>query len=317
MVIYYPYVIKMLKIPTPSSLDAVKNNKVVMILCDGMRADTAFEEFGYVNSLCNNTNIGIKTISVADNPSISRTNYETLHTGVPSTIHGITSNLILGKSKMERNIFRDLKKANKTTAVIGSSWFYDLYGNSDKYFYLTHKEINPENNEDITYGRFFCDDIPDALDDSVEGLAHTFQIADFLIYKYNPDYVLIHVMTPDKAGHENGIGKKYSNEISKIDSVLGATLPRWFEQNYDVIITSDHGMDVNHNHGGSKCDEMLSPFYLLSKKGWNLKIDSNRIHHTDIAPIILDRILPDNDFHQYRAKLFKNSNFKPNYDCIN
>lgn len=301
----------MLTVPTPSSL---KQNKIIMILCDGMRADTAFKEFGYVNSLCNNSNIGTRTTSIVDNPSVSKTNYETLHTGVPALIHGITSNLVQSKSKMERNIFRDLTNANKTTAVVGSSWFYDLYG-KDKYLYIKHKELNNNDGEDITYGRFFSDDIPDAVDDSSEGLAHTFQLADFLIYKYHPDYLLIHVMTPDDAGHANGIGKEYSKTVSKIDSVLGATVPRWFEMGYDVLITSDHGMDINHNHGGSKCDVMRAPLYILSKKGW--KVNGDKIRHTDIAPMILDRILPDNDFQKYKDELMQNGNFINNdNDCI-
>jgi len=301
----------MLNVPTPSTL---KQNKVIMILCDGMRSDTAFKEFGYVNSLCNNCNIGVKTTSIVDNPSVSKTNYETLHTGVPSLIHGITSNLVQDKSKMERNVFRDLTKADKTTAVVGSSWFYDLYG-KDKYLYIKHKELNNDNGEDITYGRFFSDDIPDVVDDSSEGLAHTFQISEFLIYKYHPDYLLIHVMTPDDVGHANGIGKAYCKAVSKIDSVLGATLPRWFDIGYDVIITSDHGMDANHNHGGSKCDEMRAPLYILSKKGWS--INGDKFKHTDIAPLILNRIIPDNDFKDYTEELIRNSDFKENNpDCI-
>lgn len=298
-------------VPTPSTLN---KHKVIMILCDGMRADTAFKEFGYVNSLCTNSNMGLKTISVADNPSVSRTNYETLHTGVPALIHGVTSNLIQGKSKMERNIFKELTKNGKTTAVVGSSWFYDLYG-KDKYLYLTHKEINSENNEDITYGRFFSDDIPDALDKTSEGLGHTFQVADFIIYKYKPDYLLIHVMTPDDTGHDTGIGKEYANAVNNIDNVLGATIPRWFDLGYDVVITSDHGMDINHNHGGSKCDEMISPLYILSKKGWNPKLDKYR--HIDVAPIVINRILPNSDFKTYRDKLIKESNYKHSVsDCI-
>ena len=299
----------MLQVPTPSTL---KQNKIIMILCDGMRADIAFKEFGYVNSLCNNSSIGSRSTSIVDNPSVSKTNYETLHTGVPSLIHGITSNLIPGKSKMDRNIFRELSKEGKTTAIVGSTWFYDLYG-KDKYMYIKHKELNKEDGEDITYGRFFSDDIPDAVDDTSEGLCHTFQNSDFLIYKYNPDYLLIHVMITDDIGHSKGIGKEYSNAVSKIDSVLGATLPRWFELGYDVIITSDHGMDPNHNHGGSKCDEMLAPLYVLSKKGWKVPDNTN---HIDVTGLILDRLLPNNNFKEYRDKLIQTSEYKHNNGCI-
>ena len=300
----------MKKIPTSFSFD---KNKVILILCDGMRADTAFKEFGYVNSLCNNSNIGLRSVSTVDNPSVSRTNYETLHTGVPALIHGVTSNLIPGKSKMERNTFKELSQNQKITAVVGSTWFYDLYG-KDQYLYIKHKELNKEDGEAITYGRFFSDDVPDAVDENSEGLAHTFQNADYLIYKHHPDYLLIHVMTPDDTGHAKGIGKDYANAVNNIDNVFGATLPRWLEMGYDIIITSDHGMDANHNHGGSKCDEMKAPFYVLSKKGWKPEIKG--MHHIDVTPLIVERILPQSDFRTYRDKLISESSYKRYDKCV-
>lgn len=304
----------MIHVPTSKLLD---QNKVIMIICDGMRADMAFDEFGYVNSLCDTTNVGLRTTSMVDNPSVSRTNYETLHVGVPALIHGITSNLVQNKSQMERNVFRELTKKGKTSGVVGSSWFYDLYGKDPKYLYVKHKELNKDPGEDITYGRFFSDDVPEAVDKNVEGLAHTFQLSDHLIYKYFPDYLLIHLVTPDKIGHHEGIGKEYRNEISKIDSVLGATVPRWLDMGYDVIITSDHGMDTNHNHGSSKCDVKEAPFYLLSKKGWKPTLD--QMKHIEVAPLIIERIISDSNFRSYRNGLIRDSNYQPpnHKDCIN
>lgn len=300
----------MIRVPTGKSLE---KNKIILILCDGMRADTAFQEFGYINSLCDNSAIGIRSVSIVDNPSVSKTNYETLHTGVPALIHGITSNLIPGKSKMERNIFKELTANGRTTGVVGSTWFYDLYG-KDKYFYLNHKEINKEDNEVITYGRFFHDDAPDAIEESTESLVNTMQLSDVLIYKYLPDYLLIHIMTPDDTGHAKGIGKEYSNCISTIDKVLGATVPRWLDMGYDIIITSDHGMDINHNHGGSKCDEMKAPLYVLSKKNWKPIIDN--MYHLDVAPLIIKRLLPNSDFEPYCDSLIEKSDYKKNNVCL-
>jgi len=270
-------------VSTPVS---IKNNKVITILCDGMRADTARDEMGYINSLCDG-DIGKRYISIVDNPSVSRTNYETLHTGVPSSVHGITSNLVLQKSKMENNIFRDVKKNGGTSACIASSWFYDLYG-KEKYNYVKHKEINNDPTEDITYGRFFSDDIPTNVDNSCEGIGHIFQVSDFIIHKHTPTYVLIHIISTDKIGHEKGINSEYKNEVRRIDSILGAAVPRWFGLGYDIIITSDHGMDENNNHGGTKPCVTEAPLYILSKKGW--KVDKNNFNHTDIAPMIMKRL---------------------------
>ena len=267
-------------IPTQSTL---ARDKVILLLCDGMRADTAFEQFGYLNNV---NELLYRGISIVDNPSVSRTNYETLHTGVPASVHGITSNLVNRKSS-QPHLFKLLTKQNRTSGIVGSSWFYDLYG-KESYDYVKHKEINKDDNEDITYGRFYSDDISDSYNPDVEGLAHTFQTADHIITKYIPDYVLIHLVTPDKIGHEEGVGKKYKNEISKIDSIMGAILPKWLAMGYDVIITSDHGMDEDHSHGSVKREVMEAPLYIISQKPWILPEIND---HTQIMKLVLNRII--------------------------
>jgi predicted AlkP superfamily pyrophosphatase or phosphodiesterase len=125
-------------------------------------------------------------------------------------------------------------------------------------------------------------------------------------------------MTPDDTGHSKGIGKEYSNCIGKIDSVLGATLPRWLDLGYDIIITSDHGMDINHSHGGSKCDEMLSPFYILSKKDWKPISKDEKMNHINVAPLIIDRVVGNSDYRSYVQKLIdNNSHYKmKDVDCL-
>lgn len=298
-------------IPTKATLD---RNKVILIVCDGMRAD-GIKEMGFLNSLCDNANIGQRTVSRADSPSVSRTNYATLLCSVPALVHGITSNLVVQKPQTDRNVLNELVKNGKTTAIIGSSWFYDLFG-KEKYSYIKHKEINKEDMEhSISIGRFYRDDCPDSVDDSYEGLAHTFQTSDLIIHKYTPDFVLIHVLTPDEIGHSKGIGKEYKVAINAIDGILGACVPRWLSMGYDIVLTADHGMDDNQNHGGSKCDEMLIPLYVLSKKDW--KPLDGKMYQIDIAAIILDRILPGNDFRAYRDKLIRDSGYKHSeIDCL-
>jgi predicted AlkP superfamily pyrophosphatase or phosphodiesterase len=299
-------------IPT---LMTLKRKKIIMILCDGLRADTAQEQFGYINSLVDNGNVGIRTISIVDNPSVSRTNYETIHTGVPSLIHGITSNLVVEKSKMTRNIFKDITEAGGTTGVVGSSWLYSLYGKED-YLHYKHKELNKEDGEYITYGRFYSDDIPDEIKMNPEGIAHTLQMSNLILYKYHPDYLFIHLITPDIIGHHDGVGEKYNTEANRIDAALGVLVPHWLSAGYDIIITSDHGMDSDKNHGGKSCDVMKAPLYILSKKGWKPKLN-DITYHTDLAPMILERLISDTDFRSYQESLISNSGYKKEgNDCI-
>ena len=276
-----------------------------MVLLDGVRADTAFSYMGYLNSLCLNTDKGIRTTSICDNPSVSRTNYETLHTGVPSVVHGITSNLVNIKSQMPRNMFKELKQNGKTSGVVASTWFYDLYG-KDNYSHQKHKELDNLDVEDITYGRFYADNVPDH---NVASVAYSLQTADYLVHKYLPDYLLLHLVTPDHLAHENGIGREYNNEVNKIDVGLGALIPQWTKLVYEIIITSDHGM-IDNNHGGSQCEVIKVPLYIISSKGW--KPDNRQYHHTEICPLIINRILPGSDYTVYLDSIMKDVSYVKN-----
>ena len=122
------------------------------------------------------------------------------------------------------------------------------------------------------------------------------------------------MLGPDKIGHTIGVGKEYSNEVSRIDSALGTTVPRWLEMGYDIVITSDHGMDTNNNHGGKRCEVMLAPLYIISKKGW--KPDISDMYHIDIAPLILDRVVGSNDFRTYQKELLQKIGYQRINDCI-
>lgn len=270
----------------------IKNNgkKVILILCDGLKADIALSEMGYLNLACS----GNKKKIVADLPSISRTNYESLHTGTPSHIHGVTSNIIQRKSLMKNNIFAYLTKNGKSTACVGSSWFYDLYGKDD-FSFFTKKETEPNDKDNITYGRFYADNgVENNINiDSKETLA----TANFLITKYLPDYVLIHILTPDNMGHTTGIDDNYYKEVHLIDEILGAAIPLWIQQNYSIIVTSDHGMSDHKTHGGINKEVVETPLFLInfSFLGETGLKRINKI--TDIAPLIIKTILPeDNNF---------------------
>lgn len=67
--------------------------------------------------------------------------------------------------------------------------------------------------------------------------------------------------------------------------------------------------------GGSKCDETLTPLYVISGKGW--KPLEEKMYHIYIAPMIIDRIFPKNDFRRYCDKLIKDSGYKhAEIDCM-
>ncbi|TXK82697.1 hypothetical protein [Paenibacillus sp. N3.4] len=44
---------------------------------------------------------------------------------------------------------------------------------------------------------------------------------------------------------------------------MASLLPFWIELNYEIIVTSDHGMNMDGSHGGTGAAEREVPFYVI------------------------------------------------------
>ena len=227
-------------------------NKVILLLCDGLRADMAFEQLGLLESLCNHGK-GYRWVGYSDSPSVSKTNYETIVTGMPSLKHGFVSNLIHGKSKMKKNIFSEVKRKGGKTACVGSSWFYDLYGKQAPFKSRKHKEID-DSSELIQHGRYQSSEEVSSQD--------LLETSDHIIHKYKPDFLLIHVQDIDHIGHTKGIGEEYNQAIEGLDELLGIYIKDWLKD-YTIVLCADHGMDMYKTHGGAICDTIHIPVLSL------------------------------------------------------
>jgi predicted AlkP superfamily pyrophosphatase or phosphodiesterase len=283
-------------------------NKVIFILCDGLRHDMAADQLGYIEALCHHGQ-GHRWTGYSDSPSVSKTNYETIVTGMPSLHHGFVSNLVQGKSQMKHNVFSEVKKHKGITACVGSNWFYDLYGKGAPFQSRKHKEIN-DKNEIIQIGRYTS-----AEEVSSQDLLET---SDHIIHKYHPDFLLIHVQSIDHIGHTKGIGKEYNQDIEGLDELLGIYLPQWLKT-YTVIIGADHGMDPYESHGGATCDTMHIPVYILDKHFrrnpyFKHLLSKKYLHQTEMARIITE-IMGIKSFGLYQDKVFQKIKYKPIMEC--
>jgi predicted AlkP superfamily pyrophosphatase or phosphodiesterase len=90
-------------------------SKVILVLCDALRNDTAGQQMGYLEHLVE-ARLASRCTVIAELPTMSRPLYETLHTGVPSSQHGITNNRVVRRSKMP-NVFELATQHGKTTAA--------------------------------------------------------------------------------------------------------------------------------------------------------------------------------------------------------
>jgi predicted AlkP superfamily pyrophosphatase or phosphodiesterase len=228
------------------------HNKVILVLCDALRYDTAVAGMGFLGHL-----VEIKSASlfkvIGELPSASRPMYETLHSGLPVTEHGVVSNKVVRRSKVP-NIFQATRDAGKTTAAAAYYWVSELY-NRAPYDPIDDREVDSESLL-IQHGRFYADGTyPDP---------ELFATAGALVRKFTPDYLLVHPMALDILGHKYGAdSKEYRRHAIRQDMLLVNRIPEWMERGYNILVTGDHGMNADGKHGGTTPDMREVPLYLI------------------------------------------------------
>jgi predicted AlkP superfamily pyrophosphatase or phosphodiesterase len=100
-------------------------NKVILVVCDALRDDTAAAQMGYLEHLVEAKQASRYTVR-AELPTMSRPLYETLHTGLTSSQHGITHNREVRRSN-QPNVFERAVQHGRTTAASAYCWFSELY----------------------------------------------------------------------------------------------------------------------------------------------------------------------------------------------
>lgn len=253
------------------------DNKLILIVLDGLNSKTAYANMGFLESLVNNNICSAYTVK-SELPAMSRPLYETIHTGLPVYKHGILNNECQNKSNFE-NIFSIVKKAGGLTAACAYLWVSELY-NKTPFNFKTDRFFT-DGKSNITLGSFYWEDnYPDS---------HLFADANYFISNYSPDYLLLHSMNIDDLGHKfGGDSKEYGYGALKADIEISKYLFEWQPLGYNILITADHGMNQNHYHNGPADEEALVPLYIFSNK-YKLGDYRNKVvSQLEIAPICLE-----------------------------
>jgi len=253
------------------------SQKVILVVSDGMGYDAAVNGMGYLMHLVERKLASLYKVLV-ELPTLSRPMYETIHTGVPVSEHGIVSNGMVRRSKMP-NIFELAVRAGKTTAAAAYYWFSDLY-NRAPYDHIDDREVDDDSLL-IQHGRFYTqDDYPDF---------ELFATAGMLVRKYNPDYLLVHPSGMDYHGETFGSNTpEYRKTATRQDAYLSNLIPEWMEKGYTILFTGDHGVNADGTHGGTTPELRHVPLFLarpgIAGKGNNRET----ISMLQIAPTICD-----------------------------
>jgi predicted AlkP superfamily pyrophosphatase or phosphodiesterase len=226
--------------------------KAVLVLCDALRDDVARQQMGYLEHLVEQQVANRYTVK-AGLPTLSRPLYETIHTGAPAHEHGITSNVTVRRST-HPNIFKIARDHQKTTAAAAYYWYSELY-NRTPYDLMMDREVD-DDNQLIQHGRFYHeDDYPDI---------ELFAAGGMLMQRYLPDYLLLHPMGLDHAGHlYGGDSGQYRNHAILQDQILANFIPLAKTAGYSVLVTGDHGMNADKQHNGTSPDVRHVPLYFI------------------------------------------------------
>jgi predicted AlkP superfamily pyrophosphatase or phosphodiesterase len=249
--------------------------KVILVVSDALRDDTAAQQMGYLEHLVE-AKLATRYTVIAELPTMSRPLYETIHTGVPVTQHGVITNQVVRRSKMP-NIFQAAVEQGKTTAAMAYSWYSELY-NRVPYDPIDDREVDDPSLL-IQHGRFYTEDAyPDK---------ELFATAGMLVRKFTPDYLLVHPMGMDDIGHKFGAdSSQYRNHAVFQDVIMANLIPEWLEAGYTVLVTGDHGMDRDKMHGGTMPDVRNVPLYIIPPDGKGAGNTQKTVSQLQIAPTV-------------------------------
>jgi predicted AlkP superfamily pyrophosphatase or phosphodiesterase len=250
--------------------------KVVLVLSDGLRDDLAAERMGFLEHLIE-TGQGTRYSVRGELPTLSRPMYETVHTGLPVTQHGVVSNQIVRRSSVP-NIFEIAVHNGRTTAAAAYFWFSELY-NRAPFDLVDDREVDDPSLL-IQHGRFYTEDnYPDK---------ELFLSAASLVRKYSPEYLLVHPMGMDYLGDTLGSeSPEYRNNAIVQDIILANLIPEWHQRDYTVLVTADHGMGADRSHGGTTSDVRMVPLYVLPPAGGGRGDTRQTVSQLQLAPTIL------------------------------
>ncbi len=240
-------------------------NKVLMILCDGMRPD-AVELCGhpFVSVLKNTSAYNSHAQTVF--PSYTLPCHMSLFHSVEPFEHKTTENLYVPFDG--KGLFEQLRDNKKDTAMF-YSWgeLKDLY--------------KPYS---LCYCKFICETYIDSYR-MTEML--TADCENFLNER-KPDFAFLYLETTDGVGHTKGWGSDEYYKAANHSFMLIEQITKNIPEDYSVIVLADHG-GHDFTHGTNDPIDMTIPIFIKTDS----EIDEERFNNAniiDIAPTVCDMI---------------------------
>ena len=226
--------------------------KAILVILDGLSYSVAEHAMGHLHAL-SIAGRGALYRTQCELPALSRPLYECILTGVPPIESGVVHNDVVRLST-ERSVFHYAREAGLSTAAAAYHWVSELYNRAP--FHAASDRHSETPDLPIQHGHFYYEDLyPDS---------HLFADAESLRLRHRPDFLLVHPMNIDDAGHKHGLdSSRYRNAARRADVLLAEYLQRWLDDDYQVLITADHGMNGDRSHNGLLPEEREVPLFVL------------------------------------------------------
>lgn len=249
-------------------------NKIMLILLDGLNAETARQSMSFLELLKIRGLASFKIIRTVL-PSVSKAVYATVVSGLDPLDHGILRNDARSPAEFE-TIFSRAARAGLSTAAAAHAWFAEICNGQDPDHFSSRFCYDPLS--PINHGLFYASDsYPDR---------ELFADAEVLRQLCDPDLMLVHTMGIDCAGHLAGSGSEsYRGAARNADALLSRLVPIWTEAGYQILVMSDHGMDARGDHYDNTPENALIPLWGIGEAWQTLP---ERPH--EIAGAICDRL---------------------------
>ena len=250
--------------------------KTIFVLLDACGYKIATENLGFLEHMVD-YGLAAKYKIRGELPSMSRPMYETLMTGVPAHVHGITCNEVV-RSSNQISIFKLCKEAGLVTGAAAYFWMSELYNRAPFDKHCDRIQLGTGNGL-IDYGIYYWEDTyPDS---------HLFMDGEFIRKTYKPDFMLYHPMSIDLAGHTYGAdSREYAWKVADMGVLVADLLPGWLTDGYSVVVSADHGMNENGLHGGPTDLQRNVPLYIFSDKVENGRFEDHYVGQRNIAPLL-------------------------------
>nr|WP_298111064.1 alkaline phosphatase family protein [uncultured Pseudomonas sp.] len=225
---------------------------VILVILDGLNYEVARHALGHLQAYCGAERAALYKLD-CELPSLSRPLYECILTGTRPIDSGVVHNQVVRLSN-KRSIFHYARDAGLCTAAAAYHWVSELYNRAP---FIAVRDRHTDDLElPIQHGHFYyADHYPDS---------HLFADAESLRLRHSPNFLLVHPMNIDDAGHKHGLDSaQYRNSARVADILLADYLQGWLEAGYQVLVTADHGMNNDRSHNGLLAEEREVPLFVL------------------------------------------------------